>query len=271
MASGPITSWQLDEETMETVTDFILGGSKIRADGNCSHEIKRCLLLGRKVMTNLDNILKSRDIADKGLSNQSCGFSSSHVWMWELDHKEGWMLNNWYFWTMLLEKTLESPLDYKEIKPVNPKGNQSWIFIRRTDAETEASILWPPDSRSRLIGKDPDAEKDRRKEMGTTEDDEMVRWHPWLNGHEFEQALGNGEGQGSLACCSPCGHKESDRTDWLNSNNSNSNLLSTEFSISINILLHLKKVDSFFKYTSFHTVSSFFFISLNTVNIVCLQ
>ena len=111
MASNPITSWQIDGETMETVTDFIFLGSKITADSDCSHEIERCFLLERKAMTNLDSLLQSRDITNKGPSSQSCGFSSSHVWMWELDHKESWTLKNWCFWTVLLEKTLESPLD----------------------------------------------------------------------------------------------------------------------------------------------------------------
>ena len=136
-------------------------GSKITADGDCSHEIKRCLLLGRKVMTNLDSILKSRDIkfADKRPSSQTYGFSSSHVWMWELAHKEIWAPKNWCFWTVVLEKTLESSLDCKEIKPVHPKGNQSWILIGRTDAEAEAPILWPPAVKNWLIGKDPDAGK----------------------------------------------------------------------------------------------------------------
>ena len=210
MASGPITSWEIDRETMETVTDFIFSGSKITEDGDCSHEIKRCLLLGRKAMTNLDSILKSRD---RGLSSQSCGFSSSHVWMWELDSKDSWAQKNWCFWTVVLEKTLESPLDCTEIKPVNPKGNQSWIFIGRTDDETP--ILWPPDAKNWLIGKDTDAGKDWRQEKGTTED-EMVRWHHWLDGHEFEQVSGVGDGQRSLACCSPWGHKESDTTEQLN-------------------------------------------------------
>ena len=139
MASCPIISWQLDGETMETVRHFIFLGSKIKADGDCSHEIKRCLLLGTKAMTNLDSMLKSRDI--KGLSSQSYGFSSSHVWMWELDHKESWVPKNWYFATAVLEKALESHLDSKKIKPVNPKGNQSWIFIGRTYVEAEAPIL----------------------------------------------------------------------------------------------------------------------------------
>ena len=119
---------------------FIFLGPRITADGDCSHEIKRCLLLGRKAVTNLDNVLKKQrhHFTDKGLSSQSYGFPSSHVWMWELNHKEGWAPKNWYFLTAVLEKTLESRLDCKEIKPVNPKGNQSWIFIRMVDAEAEA-------------------------------------------------------------------------------------------------------------------------------------
>ena len=212
MASSPITSWQIDGETMEIVTDFIFLGSKITADGDCSREIKRCLLLGRKAMTNLDGILKSRDII-LSLSNHlvSYGFSSSHVWIWELNHKESWVAKNWCFWTVVSEKTLESPLDCKEIKPVDPKtsrsGNQSWIFNGRTDAKVEAPIFWPFDAKNLLIGKDHEAGKDwRQKEKGTRED-EMVGWHHWLDGHEFEQALGVDDGQGSLACCSQWGCK----------------------------------------------------------------
>ena len=128
---------------------------------------------------------------NKGPSSQGYGFSSSHVWMWELDHKEGWESKNWYFWTVVLEKTLESPLDCKEIKPVHPKGNQSWIFIGKTNAEAESPILWPPDMKSQLIRKDPDAGKDwRQEEKGMTEN-EMVGWHHPLNRHEFEQTLGD--------------------------------------------------------------------------------
>ena len=135
-------------------------GSKITADGDCSHEIKRRLLLGRKVMTKLDSILKNRHyFANKSLSSQRYGFSSSHVWMWELDYKESWALKNWCFWTVVLEKTLESPLDCKETQPVHSK-DQSWVFIARTDVEAEAPILWPPDAKSWLIGKDPDTGKD---------------------------------------------------------------------------------------------------------------
>ena len=184
MSSDPITTWQIDGET---VADFIFGGSKITADGDCSHEIKRSLLLGRKVMTNLDSILKSRDIS---LSTEvrlvKSVFPSGYVWMWELDYKTGWALKNWCFWTVILEKTLESPLGYKKIHPVHPKGNQSWVFIGRTDVEAETLILWPPDVKNWLIWKDPDAGKDWRwKETGMAEN-EMVGWHHWLNAHEFE-------------------------------------------------------------------------------------
>ena len=168
-------------------TLFWEGVSKITADGNCSHEIRRCFLLGRKVMTNPDSMLKSRDyFANKGTSSQSYGFSSSHVWMWELGRKKSWVPKNWCFWTVVLEKTVESPLDYKEIQPVYPKGNKSWLFIERTDAEAETPILWPPDVKNWLIWKDPDAGQDwRQEEKGMTED-EMVGWHHQLNGHEFE-------------------------------------------------------------------------------------
>ena len=173
---------------METVTDFIFWGSKITADGDCSHEIKKRLLLGKKVMTNLDSILNSRDITlpNKGPSRQSYGFSSSHVWMWELDYKESWVLRHRCFWTVVLEKTLASPLDCKEIQPIHPKGYQSWIFIGQTGAEAESPLLWPPDANNWLVWKDPDAEQDWRwEEKGMTED-EMVGCHHRLNGREFE-------------------------------------------------------------------------------------
>ena len=139
--------------------------------------------------------------------NYFYGSVVSHcICMWKLDHKESWAPKNWIFWTVVL-KTLESPLDYKEIKPVNPKGNQSWIFIGRTDAEAETPILWPPDAKSWLIWKDPDAGKDRGQEKKGMTEDEMVGWYHQLNGHEFEQAPGVGDGQGRLACCSPWGHR----------------------------------------------------------------
>ena len=209
MASSLLTSWQIDGETMETVIHFIFLGSKITAGSAYSHEIKRCLLLGRKAMANLDSVLKTRDFfffADRSPYCQSCGFSSSHISMWELDHKDGWAPKNWCFWTVVLEKTLESPLDSRETKKVNLKGNQSWIFTGRTDAEAEAPILWPPDVKNWLIWKDLDAGKDwRQEEKGMTEEDEMVGWNHWL-----------GEGQGGLACCSSWGCKESDMTEWLN-------------------------------------------------------
>ena len=158
MESGPITSWQIDGET---VREFIFGGSKITADGDCSHEIRRRLLFGRKAMTNQDSMLKSRYIT---FTTKVCLVKAmvfpvvmygSESW----NYKESWASKNWCFWTVVLEKTLESPLVCKEIRPVNPKGNQSWIFIRRTDAEAEAPMIWPPDVNSQLFGKDPDAGK----------------------------------------------------------------------------------------------------------------
>ena len=164
------------------------------------------------------NIKKQRNyFADKGLDSQSYSFSNSHVQMWEANHKEGWALKNWCLRIVVLEKTLESPLNSKEIKPLHPKGNQPWLFIRRTDVQ--APILWSPDAKSQFPGKDPDAGKDwGQEEKGATED-EMVGWHHWLNEREFEQTPGDGEGQGSLACCSPWDCKESDMTEWLNNNN----------------------------------------------------
>ena len=157
---------------------------------------------------------QTHDFADKGPSSQSYGFSIGHVWMWELDHRE----TKECFWPVVQEKTLESPLDCKEIQTVHPKGDQSWIFIGRTDAEAETPILWAPGVKNGLIGKDPDAGKDwGQKEEGMTEN-ETVGWHQWLDGHEFEQAPGDGEGQGGLACCSPWGRKELDATAQLNTN-----------------------------------------------------
>ena len=133
--------------------------------------------------------------------------------MWELGYKESWEPKNWCFWTVVLEKTLESSLDFKEIKAVNPKGNRSWIFIGRTDVEAEAPVLWPPDEKNWLFRKDPDAGKDWRQEEKETTENEMVRWHHWLDGNDFEQAPGVGDGQGSLAGYSPQGHKELDMTE----------------------------------------------------------
>ena len=190
-------------------------GSKITADGDCSHEVKRRLLLGRKKYDQPWQLIKKQRhyFANKGPSSQSYGFSSSHIWIWELDYKESWAPKDWCFWTVVLEKTLESPLDCKEIQPVNSKGNQSWIYIGTTDVEAEAPILWPPDAKSQFIRKDPNAGKNWRwEEKGMTED-EMVGWHHRLNGHEFEWAPGVGDGQGSLACCSPWSCRV--RHDWV--------------------------------------------------------
>ena len=153
-------------------------------------KLKDACSLGRNAMTNLHSVLKSRDI--------------TLLTMWELDHKESWAPKNWWFRLVVLEKTLESPLDCKEIQPVHPKGNQSWIFIGRTDAE--APVLWPSDAKKWLTGKHPDAGQDWRQK-GMTED-EMTGWHHWLDGHEFEQDLGVGDGEGSLACCSPWGRTQ---------------------------------------------------------------
>ena len=136
--------------------------------------------------------------------------------MWELDYKESWAPKNRCFWTVVLEKTLESPLDFKEIQPVHPKGDQSWVFIGRTAAEVETTILWPPDEKSWLVGKDPDAGKDWGQEERGTAENEVVGWHHRLDGHEFVWTLGVGGGQGSLACCGSWGHKELDMTQRLN-------------------------------------------------------
>ena len=175
-------------EKTEAVTDIIFLGFKITADADCSHEIKRHLLLGIKAMTNLDSILKTRDIifANNSPSSQGYGFSSSHVWMWELDYNESWALKDWCHWTVVLEKTLESPLEFREIQPVHPNGNQSWMFTGRTDVEAETPILWPPDAKTSLIWNDPDAGKDWGQEEKETTEDEMVGWHHWLDGHVFE-------------------------------------------------------------------------------------
>ena len=176
------------------------------------------MLLGRKVMTNLDSVMKSRDII---LPAEVClvkamVFSCGHAWLWELDCEECWGPKNWCFWTVVMENTLESPLGCKEIQPVHPKGDQSWMFTGRTDTEAETPILWPPHAKSWLIGKDSDAGRDSgQEEKGTTED-EMAGWLHWLDGRESEWTPGVGDGQGGLACCNSWGHKESDTTEQLN-------------------------------------------------------
>ena len=218
MASCPITSCQIDGETVETVSDFIFLGSKITTGGDCSHEIKRCLLLGRKVMTNLDSIFNSRDITlptKVHLVKAMVGSSSGHVWMWELDCEESWVPKNWCFWTVVLEKTLESPLNCKEIQPVHSEGDQPWDFCGRNDAKAESPVPWPPHAKSWLIGKDSDAGRDwGQEEKGMTED-EVVGWQYRLDGRESEWTLGVGDGQGGLACWDSWGRKESDTTEQL--------------------------------------------------------
>ena len=171
----------------------------------------------KKAMTNLHSILKSRDITLMMKVHLVKAMVFPVVmYRWEMDCKESWALKNWCFWTVVLEKSLESPSDCKDFKPVHPKGNQSWIFIGRTDAEIETPVLSLPYANNWLIGKDPNAEKDwSQKEKGMTED-EMVEWHHWLDGHEFEQSLEVGDRQWSLACCSQWGGKESDTTEQLN-------------------------------------------------------
>ena len=217
MASSPITSWQTDGETMGTVTDFIFLGSKITADGDCSHEIKRRLLLGKKAMTNLGSTVKSRhNTLPTSLCSQRYSFSSSHVWMWKLDYKESWALKNWCLQTAALEKTLDSPLD-SQIKQDNPKGNQPWILTGRTDAEDEAPILW---LNTEYWSEELTYWKrswcwERLKAGGEgASEDEMVGCRYQLNGHKFEQALGVGDGQGSLACWSPRDRSQTQLRDW---------------------------------------------------------
>ena len=180
-------------------------------------KLKDAYSLEGKVCQPRQHIKKRRQyFANKGLSSQGYGFSSGHVQMWELYYKESRPPNNWCFWTVALEKTLESSLDCKEIQPVYPKGDQSWVFTGRTDVEAEAPLLWPPDVKSWLIWKDPDAGKDwRQEEKGMTED-EMAGWYHQLNGHGFGWTPGVGDGQGCLARCGSWGRKESDTTEWLN-------------------------------------------------------
>ena len=174
-------------------------------------KLKDAYSLEGKLWPTRERIKEQRHhFANKGPSSQGYGFSSSHVWMWELDYKESWASKNWCFWTVVLEKTLASPLDCKEIQPVYPKGDQSWLFIGGTGLEAETPILWPPDVKSWFIGKDPDAVR-----RGMIED-EIVGWHHRLNGHEFVWTPGVGDGQGGLVCCGPWGCKELDMTEQLN-------------------------------------------------------
>ena len=187
MASGPITSWEIDGQTVETVTDFIFWDPKSLQMVTVAMKLKDAYSLQESYDQPRQHIQKQRHyFTSKGPSSQGYGFSSSHVRMWEMDYKENWVLKNLCFWTVMLEKTLESLLDCREIQPVHPKGNQFWIFIGKTDAEVETPILWPPDVKNWLIWKDPDAGKDWRQEEKGMTDDEMVGWYHWLDGHEFE-------------------------------------------------------------------------------------
>ena len=211
MASGLIVSWQIDGETWKQWLTLLVGAPK-----SLQMKLKDPYSLEKSYDQTSKHIKKQRHyFANKGPSRQGYGFSSSNVWMWELDYKESWEVKNWFFWTVVLGKTLESPLDCKKIQPVHPKGNQSWIFIGRTDAETETPVLWPPHAKSWLTGKDPDAGRDWGQKKGTTED-EMAGWHHLLDGHEFEQTLEVGDGQGGLACWDSWGCKELDMTERLN-------------------------------------------------------
>ena len=199
-ASGPITLWQIDGETMETRTDFVFLGSKITADGDCSHEIKTFAPWKRSYDKPRQRIKKERyHFADKCAYSQSYGFSSRYVWMWKLGNKEHWALKNWCFLTVVLEKTLENPLDTKELKPVNPKGNQPWTFIGRTDAEYFGHLMQKVDSLEKTLV----LRKTEGRRRGQATEGERIGWHHWFNGHESEQTLGDSGGQGSLVCCSP--------------------------------------------------------------------
>ena len=215
MASGPTTSWQIEGEKLETVTDFIFLGSKITVDGDCSHKIKRCLLLERKALTNLNSILKRRDI----ILLTKVHLVKAMVFPVVMYGCESWTTKKaererigafelWYF------ELLRVPWSARRSNQ-SILRNQSQIFIGRTDAEAETPILWPPDAKNWLIGKDPYSGKDWRQEKGITKD-ETVGWHHQLHGNEFKQAPGVADGQGSLVCCSSRGPRESDTTEWLN-------------------------------------------------------
>ena len=198
------------------MTEFLLLVSKITADGDCSHEIKRCLLLVRKAMTNLETILKSRDIT----LPMEVHIVKAMVYPVVMYRCEIWVINKSEHWrTDAFKLFLESPLDCKEIKPVNPKGNQPWLFIGRTAAEAEAPVLWPSDAKNQLTEKDTDARKDWKQKEKEVAGDEMVRWHHWPSGHELEQTPRDSGGQRSLMYYRPWGCKELDIILWLNKNN----------------------------------------------------
>ena len=202
--------------SMEVVTGFLFLGSKITVDGDCSHETRRWLLLGRKAMTDLGSVLKNRDVTLPTNVRQGCGLPSGHVWLWELGHKEGRASTNWRLQTMALEKTLEGPLDSKDITPVNLKGEQPWILIGRTDAG--APGLWSSDANNQLVAKVPSAGKDWVQKDKRVSEDETAGWHhqvwTWANSRRWS-------GPETPVCCSPWGLKESDMTGQLNNNNDN--------------------------------------------------
>ena len=218
MASCPITSWQINGETMETVTDFILGGWKITADGDWNHEIKRRLVLGKIAMTNLDSILKSRDITlpikfclIKAMVFPAVMYGRES---WTIKKAESQRIDAFELWCW--RRLLRVPWTARRSNQSILKKNQCWIFIERTDVEAEAPVLWPPDVNNWLIRKDPDAGKYWSHEEKRMTEDEMVGWHHWLDGPESEQAPRVGDGQGSLACCSPWGCKKLYKTEGLN-------------------------------------------------------
>ena len=217
MASGPITSWEIDGETVETVSGFIFWGSQITADGDCSHEIKRRLLLERKVMTNLDSILKSRDITLPAKVHLVKAMAFPMVMYgcesWTVKKTECQRIDAFELWCW---RRLESPLDCKEIQPVHSEGDQPWVFFGRNDAEAETPVLWPPHVKRWLIGKDSDSGRDwGQEEKGMTED-EIAGWHHQLDGCESEWTPGVGDGQGGLACCDSWGRKELTQLSELN-------------------------------------------------------
>ena len=212
MATGPITSWQIDGEKVETDISFSCAPKLLQMVPAATKLKDACSLEEKWEWTLLCIKKQSITLLTKVWTIKATVFPVVKYGLWQLDHREGWAPKNWCFQTVVLENTFESSSDSKEIKPVNPKGNQPWIFIGRTDAEAKAPILWPPDVKSWLTGKDPDSGKDwRQEEKGITED-EMVGWHQLRDRHEFKQTLGDGEGQGSLVCYSPWGHKKLDTT-----------------------------------------------------------
>ena len=218
MASNLIIAWQIEGEKVEVVTEFLFLDSKITVDSDCSHRIRR----------RLESDYKPRQYVEKKRHQSLCwqrsvyqdnGLHTGHIRLWELDCKKGRMPKYWCLPTVVLEKAPESLLDSKEIKPVNLKGYQPWVFTGMTDAEAEAPVFWVSDANRWLIGKVPDAGKDWGQKEKRASKDEVAGWHHWCNEHELGRTLGGGEGQGGLVSCSPLGRKESGTTEWLKNNN----------------------------------------------------